>query len=416
MTPRSLKTGYFFLEGLNSASTTYYFYWLYFFMEKAFGFGNQANLELAAMTGLICVVAAWQGGKFAQRFGYFTALKLGFSIMLLAMLIGPHVNSARGQIVVVAFTVVGMCFTWATLEALVSENETPAGLQRMVGIYNVVWAGTGALAYFAGGAMLDELGMNSLFYVPAAILAIQLALTLWLGSKLRAASSDPGAPASLPVNRGSQYAGKVAGAPVVVDSHPPLNPRPIVRARTFLRLAWFANPFAYIAINTLIALMPGFAKRLDLSTTLAGFCCSLWCFARAGAFFGLWLWSGWHYRFRWLLVAFLSMIGAFLLILLIPNLAVFVLAQMIFGAALGLIYYSSLFYSMDISETKGEHGGIHEAAIGLGNFAGPAIGATFLHFLPGYPSSGGLAVAGLLIAGLFGLGAIWQTRARPLLS
>ena len=33
-------------------------------------------------------------------------------------------------------------------------------------------------------------------------------------------------------------------------------------------------------------------------------------------------------------------------------------------------------------ETKGEHGGIHEAAIGLGNFAGPALGAASLDFLP----------------------------------
>jgi hypothetical protein len=68
---------------------------------------------------------------------------------------------------------------------------------------------------------------------------------------------------------------------------------------------------------------------------------------------------------------------------------------------------------MDISETKGEHGGIHEAAIGLGNFAGPAIGATFLHFLPGHPDSGGLAVTGLLMFGLVGLGAIWRTGSRP---
>jgi MFS family permease len=354
------------------------------------------------------VFAAWQGGRFAQRFGYFTSLKLGFAIMLLMMLIGPHISSARGQIIVMAFTVIGMCFTWPTLEALVSEDETPVGLQRMVGIYNVVWAGTGALAYFAGGAMLEKLGTNSLFYVPAAILAVQLALTLWLesisksgGSRWKEANSNADLSQSL-----SRPAGSAA-------TNPPLNPRPIAKAKMFLRLAWFANPFAYIAINTLLALMPSLVKRLELSTTVAGFWCSLWCFARAGAFFGLWLWSGWHYRFRWLLIAFLALIGAFLLILLVPHLAVFVSAQIVFGAALGLIYYSSLFYSMDISETKGEHGGIHEAAIGLGNFAGPAIGATFLHFLPGHPDSGGLAVTGLLMFGLVGLGAIWRTGSRP---
>jgi predicted MFS family arabinose efflux permease len=398
------------LEGLNSASTTYYFYWLYFFMERVFGFGNQANLELAALNGLICVFAAWQGGRFAQRYGYLTALKFGFAIMLVAMLVGPHIVTARGQIVVAACTAIGMCFTWATLEALVSENETPLGLQRMVGIYNVVWAATGAVAYFAGGAMLDRLGMASIFYVPAGILALQLALTFWLESLCKSNSRMVGTRSTASVKFADGMGDTVERVPA---TKVPLNPRPIAKTRMFLRLAWLANPFAYIGINTLLALMPGLAKRFELSTTLAGFCCSLWCFARLGGFFGFWIWSGWHYRFHWLVAAFAAMIGAFLLILLVPNLAVFVLAQLLFGGALGLIYYSSLFYSMDISETKSEHGGIHEAAIGLGNFVGPAIGATFLHFLPEHPDSGGLAVAGLLVVGLLALGAVWRTRSRP---
>src|SRR5439155_13760059 len=95
--------------------------------------------------------------------------------------------------------------------------------------------------------------------------------------------------------------------------------------------------------------------------------------------------------------------GMFISLLLAPNLAVLLGAQILFGAALGLIYYSSLFYSMDVGETKGEHGGIHEAAIGLGNFAGPAVGTVFLHYLPEHPNSGAWAVTGLLVAGFFGL-------------
>ncbi|SRR5258706_1597975 len=406
--PRSPKTGYFVLEGLNSASTTYYFYYLPFFMQKTFGFGNEANLALMALTGLIYVFAAWWGGKFAQRFGYFTSLKLGFAIMMLAMAVGPRLHDIASQILIMSVTVIGMCFTWPTLEALVSEGETPAGLQRNIGVYNIVWAGTGALAYFSGGALIDTFGTQSLFYFPAAIQATQLALTFWLESKCMVV------PASLPATDSAEHhAGRDAGAPsLMAASPPPLNPRPIAKAKMFLRLAWLANPFAYIAVNTLIAVMPGLADRLKLSTMVAGFCCSLWCFARLGAFLALWFWSGWHYRFRWLLAAFLALIGAFVLILLVPNLAVLVLAQMLFGAALGLIYYSSLFYSMDISETKGVHGGIHEAAIGLGNFAGPALGAASLHFLPGSPNSGALAVTGLLLAGLIGLLAIWRNGTR----
>jgi hypothetical protein len=80
-----------------------------------------------------------------------------------------------------------------------------------------------------------------------------------------------------------------------------------------------------------------------------------------------------------------------------------VLAQLVFGVAIGLIYYSSLFYAMDASETKGEQGGIHEAAIGAGNCLGPAIGASALWLAPGNAGMGAWAVSGLLLLGLGGM-------------
>jgi hypothetical protein len=63
---------------------------------------------------------------------------------------------------------------------------------------------------------------------------------------------------------------------------------------------------------------------------------------------------------------------------------------------------------MDLGDTKGEHGGIHEAAIGLGNFAGPAVGAASLYLIPQYANTGALAVSTLLLLGLAGLLAIWH--------
>src|SRR5437588_4684677 len=98
MSSRQLKTGYFILEGLNSFATVYYAYYLYFFMQREFAFDNKANLTLAALNGLICMFAAWWGGKFAQEFGYFTALKLGFAIMGGVLALGSQINSAAGQV------------------------------------------------------------------------------------------------------------------------------------------------------------------------------------------------------------------------------------------------------------------------------------------------------------------------------
>jgi MFS family permease len=107
--------------------------------------------------------------------------------------------------------------------------------------------------------------------------------------------------------------------------------------------------------------------------------------------------------------AFNALVLSFAVILIVPSLVVLVVAQIFFGVAIGLIYYSSLFYSMDASDTKSEHGGIHEAAIGAGNFIGPAVGAASLQFLPQYANSGAIAVSVLLLCGLGGLVKIWKS-------
>ena len=371
-------------------------------MQTRHGFDNRANLELAALTGAVCALSAWLGGKFGQRFGYFKALKVGWGLMLGAMMAGSQIESARGHILVTLVASVGMCFTWPNLEGMACEGETRAGLQQMVGIYNVVWAAVAAVSNFIGGALLTEFGLVSLFYIPALIHLVQLGLTFRLESEAAGASwrsPSPGLASRLESEAGAVPA--PAAGPVAPST-----------ARKFLRMAWLANPFAYIAINTLVAVIPGLAQRFKLSTTFAGFCCSIWCFSRFGTFLTLWLWDGWHYRFRWLLLSYLALIGAFTAILTVPSLAVLLLAQLVFGAAVGLMYYSSLFYSMDVGDTKGEHGGLHEAAIGLGNFAGPAVGAASLYFLPQYANAGVLAVSGLLTLGLAALAGIWAAGGR----
>ena len=58
---------------------------------------------------------------------------------------------------------------------------------------------------------------------------------------------------------------------------------------------------------------------------------------------------------------------------------------------------------MDVGETKGEHGGLHEAAIGFGNGTGPAVAAITLTALPSFRASGTLAVCGILMIGLAAL-------------
>src|SRR5437773_224863 len=116
MRDRKLKVGCFVIEGLNSFATTLYFYYFYFFTQHQFGFGNKRNLALAGLNGFVYMFVAWWAGRFAQRSGYFTALKIGFTTMIVALATGARLDSAAGHIVVMTVTAVGMCFTWPTLE------------------------------------------------------------------------------------------------------------------------------------------------------------------------------------------------------------------------------------------------------------------------------------------------------------
>lgn len=386
--PRKFRAACYTIEGLNSFAVVIYFNYLYFFFRDQFGFNDRQNLLLAALIGLIYTLASWQAGKLAGRFGYFNALKFGFGLMAVGLAAGLLLHTVGAKIVTACITNIGMCFIWPTIEALVSEGNSPEHIPHAVGLYNITWAATNAAAFFIGGTLIEKFGFQSIYYLPLAFAVGQFGLVFWLEKKHADLPPTP--------------------AEIIPPPPDPNRPSP-ARAKTFLRMAWLANPFAYVAINTLLAVMPGIAAKFALSPMFAGFVCSLWCFVRLGAFVVLWRWTGWHYLFRWLATSFAVLILSFATILLSPNLAVLIVAQIFFGGAIGLIYYSSLFYSMDASETKSEHGGIHEAAIGAGNCVGPAVGAAALQFLPQYANSGAIAVSVLLLCGFGGLIAIWKT-------
>ncbi|MBI4662757.1 MAG: MFS transporter [Verrucomicrobia bacterium] len=385
MSYRKLKIGYFALEALNSLATSYYFFYLFFFMATEYGFTNRDNLAMAALNGFVYMLNAWLGGRFGQRYGYFSALSLGVGVMAASLAVGAFLHNQWGHIVVMVVCTLGMCFTWPNLEALVSERESPHELPRTLGLYNMVWAGAGALAFFAGGALLESLGPRSLFWLPVGIQLSQLLLLAWLSKKLKFT-------VLVPPDQALSHAPRL-----------PLNPRPIARAKTFLQMAWVANPFAYIAVNTVVAVVPGIAKSFDLTPTLAGVFCSVWFFGRLATFLALWLWDGWHYRFRWFISAYLLLVAGFAALLLGSKLSTIIVAQVAFGMGLGLIYYSSLFYSMDAGEAKAEHGGLHESAIGAGIFGGPAIAGSALYLYPASPQSGTVAVAAVLMIGFLSL-------------
>lgn len=371
------KALFYLIEFLNCYASIYYSNFLFFYLRHTFGFGEAANLLTAAIGGFVYIIGAWQGGKLAQRHGYIRVLSLGICIVILSLALGMAFSTAAAQILIFCLWTVGICFVWPALEAVVCDGSGKS-LSKVVGIYNITWAAGAAAGFFTGGILIEQLGILSLFWLPLAMMAVELALLPFAANLLT-----------------KEHARRQEEPSNMVDS-PADNKR-------FLWMAWLANPFSYVAINTVIPLIPSIAEKLNLSTGMAGIVCSVWMFARLAAFTALWRWTGWHYRFRWLAGSYLLLIVCFFGIFVSSSLPWLLAAQVGFGLSIGLIYYSSLFYSMNVTENHGSNAGLHEAMIGVGLLIGPACGAATLYFIPAAIGSGAWSVGGLLCTGFSGL-------------
>jgi MFS family permease len=388
-----LMNCYFLLQGLTTLATTYYFNYLFFYMGRHFGFGNRANLLLTTLHGFTYTFSAWSAGTLGPKLGYLRLLRISFSGMLLAMVLGGLTPIIFGysrtamfaEVPILFLWSLSVCLTWPTIQALLSRHTPAPQLPHVAGIYNLLWAGCSAFSFLTGGALLDRFGGETIFWLPVGFFILELGLlvpiTRWQNLSTALETSKLGTE-SIP---------EIVRAPA---------PEHLARSKAFLRLAWIANPFAYVAIYGLLPVIPKLTEHFGLTATYAGFVCSVFFWARLVAFVWFWLWPVWHYHFGWLLAAFLALIGSFIAILLSSHVWMLIASQVVFGLAIGLIYYSSLYYSMDAGTSRGKGGGLHEAAIGLGIFLGPAAGAVGLYFFPTNPNAGTWNITALLIIGL----------------
>jgi hypothetical protein len=70
--------------------------------------------------------------------------------------------------------------------------------------------------------------------------------------------------------------------------------------------------------------------------------------------------------------------------------------QVVLGAVMGVIYAGSLYFGMVLSEGSTEHGGYHEALIGLGSVIGPGTAALTQWRWPDNLPAGVIAVSSVI--------------------
>jgi hypothetical protein len=311
--------------------------------------------------------------------------------------------------------------SWPMLESLVSAAGDPSRLSWRLGCYNIVWASTGAIALASSGSIIQNTRPWTFFGIVAAVHWIAL-VTIFLRTRLL--KPDLTMPA-IDDRHAASKSNKEKAHPLLVDE------ALIRQHKLALWLSRIALPSTYVIIFSLAPALPSLHAIKQLSTASATLLASIWFVARAAAFIVTGITTFWHRRPVLILGASMTMLLGFLGTIITGSvtgidlhnaLLGMAVAQIVLGLSIGTIYSASLYFGMAVSDGSTEHGGYHEALIGLGQVLGPAVGATMQWIHPGalWPVVLGISlvvaatigvetIAGIRIAG--GIGAM--TRGEP---
>jgi MFS family permease len=361
---------------------------IFFYMKYRFGWRMPQNFLLAAGQGAVYIPGALLAGPLAAKLGNRRCLGAVYALLtaltgaacLLAWKGGP--GSAAGVVAALLAYTFSIGISWPILEGLVASGGPPAGIARRIGIYNVIWPAGGALAIAAEGTILDH-WIGGLFLIPGLLHLLSLLV--------------------LPLIAAGRKPADLVEAPLI---HPEPEPALLRKRELALWLSRTALPATYTVIYGLMPMMPSLPTVRSLPLSLQTVVASIWLMTRWVAFVILAMGSWWHTRPRALLWAAAIMLIAFFGMTLRPtqgasptiDLASLIAWQAALGLAIGMIYSGSLYFGMVLSDGSTEHGGYHEALIGLGWIVGPLAGAAAQAIRPDSVWLGIMAVGGVIAA------------------
>ena len=355
------------IEGVASIGATLLTVGIFFFTEDRFQWDLKKNFLLACGQGAVYVIGALGANTLAARFGRRRALIAIYTFATALTTVPLFFRAAWVIVIVLLCYNVAMGAGWPLLESIVSSDVDAHEMSRRLGLYNLVWSGTGALALAVNGAIIQY----------------------WAAGVFLAAALTHAAAGLVMIFFVPPSATRSAGAPPDphAAAHPEPEPELVAQRRLALWLSRISLPATYMVLYAIAAMMPLLPSMQELSTSAKTIVGSVWLVTRWAAFWVLGATTFWHTRPRLLLWAACAMLVAFLGIAIRPSdlfaaaslptsidLASMILWQAILGVALGMIYSGSLYFGMVLSDGSTEHGGYHEALIGLGSILGPGVG------------------------------------------
>jgi len=301
------------------------------------------------------VVASLLLGRLADRWGRKRNIVMACLIASSVYALAPHAERLWQLYVLGAVFSIGQGAFWPAIEADISDNSAPRELPRRLGRFNVAWCSGFAIAGLVAGSLGEYLDQVVVLSVSGCFAL--LALPAYL---LRTYE-----PERLPVPEPDECTAR----------------RARTRAGAFWKIALILN-FAAMGLNGSLRFHMPTVTGGEHSALGGAFLAAMFG-AEVLTFIVLARWHGWHYRAAPVAAGWgVALTGGLLCALgwrsgiAGPECAplLFGAGCVLIGVGCGMIYYSSIYYSVAAESDRGARGGIHESVLGLGAAVIPWIG------------------------------------------
>jgi len=387
-------------EAVNSVAATLLTVGLPFYMNHRFGWGARENFAVAALQGMLYMTGALSAQKISQRWGRekpLLALYASMTMVAVAVGISATMAWAVAAALLVVLETGLMAVSWPMLESLISAAGEPSQLAKRLGWYNIVWAFIGAIAVASSGAIIQYTPAWAFFGITATG-HFCAGVLIFCRTRSVAARIGDGEHADAAVSKGSESSNSVRRTFDETEAR---------RHRLALWLSRIALPSTYVVVYSIAPALPSLHVIKQLSPAIATLVASIWLLARAIAFVITGHTTFWHKRPGLMFLASVTMLFAFIGTIvpgamtelsLLHALLAMAIAQIALGLSLGTIYSASLYFGMAVSDGSTEHGGYHEALIGLGQIIGPLVGAAMQWIRPDALWPAVMAISGVVSA------------------
>ena len=317
-----------------------------YYAKRYFG-ASQASLGFFALVSAgTYVVASLIFGRLSDRWGRRRNICLACAIDVIAFALIPYAEQLWQLYALICLFAVGQGAFWPALEADISDNSRPEELPRRLGRFNVAWCSGFAVAGLVAGPLGQYYG--ELVVMAGSACIVVLALVVYLGRTFE--------PEDVPALHAGEFESRRAAK----------------RVKAFWIIALVLNCAATGLNASMRYHMP--AVTGGGQSALGGLLQAVVFIFEVLTFIVLARWTGWHYRASPLAIGCVAALAGGVLCGLSPYPGSFAVGCALTGVGCGVIYYSSIYYSVATGTGRGARGGIHESVLGSGTAMVPWIG------------------------------------------